>query len=85
MVVSMNRAQLYLWSLLHAGEHQGDISLSDPQSQLARNLGIADPRQRRSDMEAAIGLWAERPDFSDTESYLRNLREDHRSHGLPTS
>ena len=78
----MNRAQLYLWSVLQAREHRGDDLVSDLDSQLVRDLDIADLTQRRSDMEAAIGLWAERGDIGNTEDYLRDLREDHRAEGL---
>ena len=78
----MNRAQLYLWSVLQAREHSGDDLFSDVDSQLVRDLDIADPAPRRSDMEVAIGVWAERPDLADTEEYLRNLREDDRAKRL---
>lgn len=80
--IQMNRAQLYLWSVLHAREHSGDLLPSDVEDQVACDLRIADPAQRRSDMEAAIGLWAERPDLADTQAYLRNLRDDDRSERL---
>jgi hypothetical protein len=48
-----------------------------------RDLVRDDAEQRRSGMEAAIGLWAKRSDLADTEAYLRNLREDHRPQRPP--
>lgn len=55
-----------------------DLALVALEAGAVRDLVRDDARQRRSDMEAAIGLWAERSDLVDTESYLRNLREDDR-------
>ena len=77
----MNRAQLYLWSVLHAREHTGDL-FSDFDSETMRERYFRDPEQRQFEMEAAVGLWARRDEISDVDDYLRNLREDDRSERL---
>lgn len=82
MVFVMKRAQFYLWTVLHDGEDPGDAAISELATQAACELEINDPAQRRFDMEAAIGLWAERTDLPDTETYLRDLREDDRAERL---
>jgi hypothetical protein len=77
--VGMNRANLYFWSTLHARQHGEDVSPSDVADQTLRDLYFADRAERQAEMEAAIGLWAERSELSDAENYLRILREDDRS------
>jgi hypothetical protein len=93
MVLNMNRASLNLATVLPDRERLGDLALPDLtlsdltltdlalldlESRAVRDLVRADPQQRRLDMEASVGLWAERSDLADTEAYLRNLREDDR-------
>ena len=78
----MNRARLYLWSLLHSGEHAGDVALLDIENETARDLGLANPEQRLCDMEGAIGLWAERSELPDAKTYVCGLREDNRMERL---
>ena len=33
------------------------------------------PEQRRADMMAAVGIWRDREDLSDSEAYVLNLRK----------
>jgi hypothetical protein len=97
MVLNMNRASLDLATVLPDREHSGDAALPDPtlldlsfselavldlESWAVREFVRDDPRQRRSDMEDSIGIWAEREDLAETASLLRNLREDNRSERL---
>lgn len=72
----MNRAQLYLWSVLHSLEHINDSVLSDLAGQAAVDLSIADPEMRKSDMQAAVGAWAKRMDLPDSRIYVANLRDE---------
>jgi hypothetical protein len=89
----MNRASLDLATVLPDRERHEDLALSDRsltdltlpelalldlESQAVRDLRD-DPRQRRLDMEASIGIWAEREDLAETAVFLRNLRDDDRS------
>jgi hypothetical protein len=78
----MNRAHLYLWSVLHARQHEGALSPSDVDDQTIHDLYFADRGERQAAMEAAIGVWARRSELSDVEDYLRTLREDDRSERL---
>jgi hypothetical protein len=94
MVLNMNRASLDLATVLPDRERRGDASLPDStlldlsfsefavldlESRAVRNLVRDDPSQRRLDMEASIGIWAQREDLAETKALLRNLREDDRS------
>ena len=76
----MNRAKLYLWSVLHSLEHVNDSVLFDVAGQAANDLFIADPELRKSDMTAAVGAWAERSDLPDSIIYIANLRNEVRDH-----
>jgi hypothetical protein len=78
----MNRAKLYLWSVLHSLEHVNDSVLIDVAGQAANDLSIGDPELRKSDMNAAIGAWAERSDLPDSGTYIANLRNEVRDHNL---
>ena len=80
MVFGMNRTQLYLWSVLHSLEHVNESVLSDLAGQGALDLSIADPEQRKADMEAAVGTWAERPDLPASSIYIASLRDEFREH-----
>ena len=78
----MKRAQLYLWSVLHSLDCVSERALSELAGQAAAELPIADPNQRKSDMEAAVGAWADRSDLPDSASYVANLRDEVREHSL---
>jgi hypothetical protein len=39
-----------------------------------KELSPAEIEERRADMMAAVGLWKDRTDLPDTETYIRNLR-----------
>jgi hypothetical protein len=53
-------------------------SLSDLKYQSAGDFFGLRVEERRSDMEAPIGIWKERADLPNSEAYLRALREDDR-------
>jgi hypothetical protein len=78
----MNRAQLYLWSLLHAGEPLSESVLSEFAGQASSLLPIADKELRKSDMEATVGAWADRADLPDSFTYIANLRNEVRDQRL---
>ena len=75
----MKRTQLYLdedlWSTLHSRAHQEGTTVSDLVRRAARDRYMSDPAQRQADMMAAVGLWKDRTDLPDTETYVRNLRK----------
>jgi len=78
----MNRAQLYVWLLLHAGEQLTESVLSDLADQAGAASSIADKEQRKSDMEAAVGAWSERTDLPDSLTYIATLRDEVRDESL---
>jgi hypothetical protein len=82
MVFVMKRTPFYLWTVLRDRAGLDEAAIAELAGHTARELDRNDPAPRHSDMEAAIGLWAERDDLPDTESYLRNLREDCRAESL---
>ncbi len=75
----MKRTQLYLdedlWSALHAHAVREKTSVSDLVRKAARERYMYTPEQRRADMMAAVGVWKDRADLADSESYVRNLRK----------
>jgi len=79
MLYIMKRTQLYLdddlWNALHAQALLAGTSISDLVRKAARERYVSDPELRRSDMMAAVGIWKDRDDLPDTETYIRNLRE----------
>ena len=78
----MNRAQLYLWSVLHSMGHVNDSVLSDLSGRAPLDFSIADPELKRTDMEAVTGTWAGRTDLPDSATYIASLRDEVRDHGL---
>jgi hypothetical protein len=78
----MKRTQLYLdddlWAALHAQAILDGTSISELVRTAARERYMNDPEQRRADMMAAVGIWKDRTDLPDTETYVRNLRQGKR-------
>ena len=74
----MRRTQLYLeddlWTALHLRAQKEGVSISELVRRAARDRFMNAPEQRCADMMAAVGLWKDRTDLPDTESYVRNLR-----------
>jgi Ribbon-helix-helix protein, copG family len=79
MLYIMRRTQLYLdedlWTTLHAHARRKGTTVSDLVRKAVREQYMNDPEQRRADMMAAVGLWKDRNDLPDTETYVRNLRK----------
>jgi hypothetical protein len=81
----MRRTQLYLdedlWKALHARARRDKTTISNLVRTAARERYVPTKyteEQRRADMMAAIGIWKDRTDLPDTETYIRNLRDDDR-------
>lgn len=79
MIYIMRRTQLYLdeelWIALHEHALQEHTSISDLVRKAARERYLYTPEQRRADMMAAVGIWKDREDLADSESYVRSLRK----------
>jgi hypothetical protein len=78
----MKRTQLYLdddlWNALHAQALLAGTSISDLVRTAARERYMNSLDERRAAMMSIVGLWKDRDDLPDTETYIRNLRDDDR-------
>jgi len=78
----MRRTQLYLdddlWNALHARALLGGTSISELVRAAARERYMVNLEERRTAMLGIVGLWKDRTDLPDTETYIRNLRDDDR-------
>jgi Arc/MetJ family transcription regulator len=82
MLYIMRRTQLYLeddlWAALHAKALLEKATVSELVRVAVRERYMGNLEERRADMMAAVGIWKDRDDLPDTETYLRNLRKDTR-------
>ena len=78
----MRRTQLYLdddlWDALHAQAILGRTSISELVRKAARDRYMGNIEERRAAMMGIVGLWKDRTDLPDTETYVRKLRDDDR-------
>ncbi|MGD0830524.1 MAG: CopG family transcriptional regulator [Terracidiphilus sp.] len=78
----MRRTQLYLeddlWAALHAKALLEKVTISELVRVAVRERYMGNQEERRADMMAAVGIWKDRDDLPDTESYVRNIRKDTR-------
>lgn len=78
----MKRTQLYLeddlLDTLRAHARREKTTVSDLVRKAARERYMYTPEQRYADMMAAVGVWKDRTDLPDTETYVRNLRKSTR-------
>jgi hypothetical protein len=88
MLYIMKRTQLYLdddlWSALHAQAILDRTSISELVRRAARERYMGNLEERRAAMMGIVGLWKDRTDMEDTETYIRNLRDDDRLERLGT-
>lgn len=74
----MHRTQLYLdddlYATLKVKARTDGTSISELMRTAARDRYLNGHEQRIADMESVIGLWKDRTDLPDTETYIRNLR-----------
>jgi metal-responsive CopG/Arc/MetJ family transcriptional regulator len=89
MLYIMRRTQLYLdedlWKALHARAKREQTTISELVRQAIRERYMGDPEKRRAALMGIVGLWKDRTDLPDTETYIRNLRKSTRRKrlGLP--
>ena len=78
----MRRTQLYLdedlWTTLHAQATLAGTTISELVRVAVRERYMGNVEERRQAMMGIVGLWKDRSDLSDTETYIRNLRDDDR-------
>jgi hypothetical protein len=78
----MRRTQLYLdddlWTALRAQARKDKTSISELVRRAARERYMTRIEERRAAMLGIVGLWKDRSDLPDTETYVRDLRRDTR-------
>lgn len=78
----MKRTQLYLhediWKALHIRSRQQRTTISELVRQAVRDKYGSSPANRRQAMQAMVGLWRNRKDLTDSETYVRRLRKGKR-------
>lgn len=86
MLYIMRRTQLYLdeqlWKALHSRARREKTTISELVRQAARDRYMRQNEGRQAAMEAIVGLWKDRTDLPDTETYVRTLRKDTRARRL---
>ena len=82
MLYIVRRTQLYLeedlWTALHERARRQGTTISDLVRKAAREQYMSLDEDRRAAMEGIVGLWKDRTDLPDTETYVRGLRKDTR-------
>jgi hypothetical protein len=78
----MRRTQLYLeddlWKTLHILARQSRSSVSELVRRAVREKYLGDSERRKEALLSAVGLWKDRTDLPDTETYVRSLRKGDR-------
>jgi Ribbon-helix-helix protein, copG family len=74
----VKRTQLYLdedlWTALRTHARREKTTVSDLIRSAARDRYMGNPEQRRAALMGIVGLWKDRTDLPDTETYVRKLR-----------
>jgi Ribbon-helix-helix protein, copG family len=74
----MHRTQLYLddqlWKALHARARSTGTTISELVRTAAREHYLGNLQERRSAMQALVGLRKDRRGFNNSEKYVRRLR-----------
>jgi metal-responsive CopG/Arc/MetJ family transcriptional regulator len=75
----MKRTQLYLdedlWEALHTRAAIEKTTVSDLVRTAARERYVEDTEKRRGALMGIVGIWKDRTDLPDTETYVRSLRK----------
>jgi Arc/MetJ family transcription regulator len=86
MLYIMRRTQLYLeddlWAALHAKALLEKATVSELVRVAVRERYMGNLEERRAAMLGMVGLWKDRDGMEDTESFIRNLRDDDRRERL---
>ena len=82
----VRRTQLYLeddlWAALHSKALLEGATISELVRVAVRERYMANHEQRRQAMLDVVGLWKDRADVEDAESFIRSLRDDDRQQRL---
>ncbi len=79
MLYIVKRTQLYLdddlWQALHTRAAMEKTTVSDLVRTAARERYLEDSEKRRKALLGIVGIWKDRDDLPDTETYVRSLRK----------
>jgi ABC-type multidrug transport system ATPase subunit len=82
MIYIVKRTQLYLdedlWQALHTKAAIEKTTVSDLVRIAARERYLEDSEKRREALMGIVGIWKDRTDLPDTETYVRSLRKGSR-------
>ncbi len=82
MLYIMHRTQLYLdealWTTLQARAKKDGTTISELVRIAARERYLDNFDERKAAMLAVVGLWKDRTDMPDTDTYIRNIRNEDR-------
>lgn len=77
----MRRTQLYLkddmWQVLHDRAASSGTTISELVRQAVQERYMVKPGRKEAMMNI-VGMWSDRTDMEDTETYIRKLRTDNR-------
>ena len=78
----MRRTQLYLdedlWQALHVQSRETRKTISELVREAVRERYLSTADSRKEAMSAFAGMWKDRPEFDDSEAYVRSLRQGRR-------
>jgi len=78
----MKRTQLYMeedvWKVLQIQARESKTTISELVRQAVREKYLNNKSKRREALLSAIGIWKDRTDLPDTETYVRSLRNGNR-------
>lgn len=78
----MRRTQLYLdedvWKALHIRAKQSSSTISELVRQAVREKYLNSASKRKEALLSVVGIWKDRTDLPDTETYVRRLRKGER-------
>jgi hypothetical protein len=78
----VRRTQLYLddelWQALHTRAAIERTTVSELVRTAARERYLQNPEKRRKALMGIVGIWKDRTDLPDTETYVRSLRKGSR-------
>ena len=88
MIYIMRRTQLYLdndlWDALHRRARDEGITISELVRQAVRERYLGNLAERKQAMLGIIGIRKDRPEFRNSEAYIRRLRRENRIERLAT-
>jgi hypothetical protein len=82
IIYIVKRTQLYLdddlWETLHIVARQSRSTVSELVRKAIREKYVGDAATRKETLLSAIGLWGNRTDLPNSQTYVRNLRKGKR-------